>query len=130
VKLLLDTSTFLFLELDTAKLSALALAACKPLENELYLSAVSSWEISVKYSSGKLRLPEPPGSFIPSRREMSQILALRLDERAALYGADLALDPSHKDPFDRLLVCQAIVHGLTIVSPDRAFQNYPVQVLW
>jgi PIN domain nuclease of toxin-antitoxin system len=130
LRLLLDTSTFLFIELDPSKLSQAAFRACKPLANEVFLSTISAWEIALKHASGKLQLPEPPEIYVPSRRKASSIRSLRLEERAVFTLLQLGAVAGHKDPFDRMLVCQAITHGLTIVSPDQAFKRYPVEVLW
>ncbi len=79
--------------------------------NEVYLSVVAIWEILVKFSLGRLPLPEPPERFIPKQRERHGIAALALEERAPLHLYKL---PSlHKDPFDRMLVCQTIQHEHT-----------------
>ncbi len=97
-------------------------------ENELFLSSVSSWEISVKCNLKRLDLPEPPESYIPNIRNAHQIKSLSLDEEATLYLSKLP--DYHKDPFDRMLVCQSIVSGMQIVTPDRAISQYPIKTLW
>jgi PIN domain nuclease of toxin-antitoxin system len=96
--------------------------------NEVYLSAVSAWEIEVKHALGKLTLPEPPERYIPAQRQARGIDALPLDEESALHVA--RLPPLHRDPFDRLLVCQALIGGLTLVTPDAEIARYPVRTLW
>jgi PIN domain nuclease of toxin-antitoxin system len=128
VRLLLDTVTFLWLNLDSPRLSAIAKEACASLENELHLSCVSCWEIAVKYTAEKLRLPQPPAAYIPARRKTNGIRSLALDEEAVLQLPKLP--PLHADPFDRMLICQAITHGLGIVTPDEQIARYPVRVLW
>ncbi len=75
-----------------------------------------------------LVLPEPPGRYIPSRRHVLKLRSLSLDEESALYVAQLPR--LHADPFDRLLICQAIVHGLGILTPDEAIAQYPVRTVW
>lgn len=97
-------------------------------DDEVYLSIVSAWEISVKYALGKLPLPASPEYFVPVQRERHGIARLELDE-AAVFGT-MRLPPIHRDPFDRMLVCQALVHGLTILTPDRAIRDYPVRTAW
>lgn len=77
---------------------------------------VSSWEIAIKYVLGTLPLPEPPDRFIPRQRERLAVESLPLDEESALHLA--RLPQLHRDPFDRILVCQAIVGGMILVTPD------------
>jgi PIN domain nuclease of toxin-antitoxin system len=128
VRLLLDTCTFLWIAGDAPELSARARALFESPEHEVFLSAASAWEIGVKHALGRLPLPQPPGRFVPAMREMHAIESLAIDEESVLQ-AD-RLPPLHRDPFDRLLVCQAIVHGLTILSPDPLVAAYPVRVVW
>ncbi len=110
-----------------AKSSTAIAAAVRDPANQVFLSVVSFWEISVKYHLGKLPLPQPPAPFIPLQREKHLIAPLPLDEAAI---AQLAGLPSlHRDPFDRILVCQARAHGLTLASTDPLVRQYPVTVL-
>jgi len=128
MKLLLDTCTFLFAVDDPAKLSPLAQAEiCDP-TNEVHVSAVSAWEISIKFGLGMLALASPPEQLVPSARAQHGFLSLPLGEEAALYMH--RLPQHHRDPFDRALVAQAIVGGLTIITPDPAIAKYPVPVRW
>jgi len=128
VKLLIDTCTFLWANSDSARLSPLARQLYVDPANDLYLSAISAWEIAVKHMAGRLSLPEPAAHYIPSRRTANGIHTLELNEEAVLQLAKLP--PIHGDPFDRILVCQAIVHGLAILTPDEWIMQYPVRVLW
>lgn len=96
--------------------------------NDVFLSSVSTWEISIKYALGRLPLPEPPDQFIPSQRKLHGIERLPLEEEATFYL--LKLPEYHRDPFDRMLVCQAIVHGLTILTPDELINQYPARTTW
>ena len=114
--------------LDLQQLSAEVRAACESAENELYLSAVSVWEIAVKWAARRLVLPEEPTVWIPRRRTQNGIEALPVTEDAAAQMSKLP--PLHKDPFDRMLVCQAITEGLQVVTPDHLIRQYPVRVLW
>jgi len=128
VKLLLDTCTFLWFQADSPDLSPAARGQILDPANEVYLSAVSVWEIARKYAQGRISLPSHPSTLIPSVRKDSGIESLSLTESDALAAEKLQL--LHKDPFDRMLIAQALMGGLVIVTPDRAFELYPVRVLW
>lgn len=128
MKLLLDTCTFLWIVSDSPELTDNARTYFGDHENEIYLSVVSVWEIMVKYSLGKLPLPAEPVSFIREQREQHEINHLSLDESSAFHLSEL---PNiHRDPFDRMLVCQAIEHDLSILTPDHMINQYPVRVVW
>jgi PIN domain nuclease of toxin-antitoxin system len=128
VKLLLDTCTFLWLIKGSKKLSPEAIETFSDPKNEVYLSAVSAWEIKVKYRLGKLPLPLSPDKFIPRERKRHMVARLDLSENDTSHLCKL---PSpHKDPFDRMLVCQAIEHSLTILTPDPLITQYPIRSLW
>lgn len=128
MKVLLDTVTFLWAVSSETRLSATARSTFADPENEVFLSAVSSWEISVKHALGRLPLPALPSRLIPELRDAHGIEPLALDEESALYLE--RLPPLHRDPFDRMLVCQAIARGLAILTPDDAIRGYPVRTLW
>ncbi|GMV39341.1 MAG: hypothetical protein AMXMBFR64_10570 [Myxococcales bacterium] len=128
MRLLVDTCTFLWLAADDPSLSTLARSACANPHNDVYLSAISAWEISIKYRLGRLPLPVPPSSYVPDRRRWLQLEECAFDERAA--GHTHLLPDIHRDPFDRALVAQALVLGLTIVTPDPLIQAYPALTLW
>src|SRR5258708_39955228 len=115
MRLLLDTCTFLWLA-GGGSLSTLAAASIREPSNAVFLSAVSTWEIASKHRAGRLPLPEPPDRLIPIERELRGLLPLSFDEESALQV--LRLPPLHRDPFDRMLVSQAIAGGLVIVTPD------------
>jgi PIN domain nuclease of toxin-antitoxin system len=128
VRILLDTVTFLWAVTDAPDLSEEARELFVDPENEVYLSSVSTWEIAIKHSQGKLPLPEPPLRFIPAQRKQHSIDSLPLDEEATLHLNRLPI--LHKDPFDRMLVCQAIVHQLVILTPDELINQYAVRTIW
>ena len=128
MRLLLDTCTVLWLIIDSPLLSDRARELFAAAENEVYLSAVSAWEIAIKHSLGRLPLPDSPQRFVPSQREKHGIQSLSLAEESTLQL--LRLPGLHNDPFDRMLVCQAIVQGLTILTPDDLVSQYPVRVIW
>lgn len=128
MKLLLDTCTFLWIVADAPRLSRRARTLFESPENDVYLSAASAWEIAIKHALGRLPLPEAPERFLPEMREAHGIEPLPIDEESALHIS--RLPPLHRDPFDRLLVSQAIVHGLSILSPDPLVSQYPARTLW
>lgn len=125
--ILLDTCEFLWLVAGDAKLTPHSAAAVRDPQNEVFLSIVSFWEISVKYDLAKLPLPQPPAQFVPLQREKHLIAPLALDEPAVAQLS--GLPTLHRDPFDQMLVCQANAHGLTLASSDPLVRQYPVALL-
>lgn len=128
MRLLLDTCTFLWLAADDERLSATARESCCDPGNAVFLSALSAWEIAIKHRLGRLPLPEPPERYVASRRTWLQVEPLPFDEAAAAH--DALLPTHHRDPIDRGLVSQAILHGLSIVTPDPEITRYPAPTLW
>lgn len=126
MKLLLDTCTLIWLLTGERALGARARRALET--GESYVSALSAWEIAIKFAKGQLRLSEPPDRLVPAARARYGFAALPMDEESALHV--IKLPPLHADPFDRMLVSQAIVHGLTIVTPDPKIVQYPARTLW
>lgn len=96
-------------------------------QHALYLSAASAWEIAIKHALGKLRLPEAPVSYVPARVAALGVLALPIDHRHALHVA--SLPPHHRDPFDRMLVAQAQIEELPIMTADPVFSSYDVTAI-
>ena len=127
MRLLLDTCTFLWLA-GGGSLSTVAAASIRDPSNQVFLSAVSAWEIASKYRTGRLPLPEPPDRLIPVERGLRGVLALSFDEESALQV--VRLPPLHRDPFDRMLISQAIAGSLALVTPDPLITQYPVRVIW
>ena len=125
---LLDTCAFLWIITDSGELSKNAREIFSDTDNVIYLSAVSEWEICVKFKLKKLSLPKNPDIFIPKQRQAHEILSLDLGEEASLTL--LKLPELHKDSFDRMLICQAIAHRLTILTPDENIRQYPVRTIW
>jgi len=126
--LLLDTCTFLWLVLDPSRLSARAIALIQDPANHLDLSVVSTWEIALAYSMGRVQLNQPPHIFVPQQRVHHGIDFFPLSEETSLYLPHLP--KLHRDPFDRMLVCQATVHDLTILTPDPLIRQYSVKTEW
>jgi len=128
VKLLLDTCTLIWLTQDAPELSARARNAIVDSRNELLLSSVSAWEIAIKNRLKNLTLPEPAQVFLRRARILHKIESLNLDEEAIVQLPHLP--PLHRDPFDRMLVCQAIAEGMVILTPDELIRQYPVRTIW
>jgi PIN domain nuclease of toxin-antitoxin system len=128
MRLLLDTCVFLWLILDDKELTDRVREIFVDPDNEVFLSVVSAWEIAVKYAIGRLDLPEEPRLYIPEQRERHGIQPLSLDEPSSLQVSDLP--GIHSDPFDRMLISQSLIHGLTILSPDELIKKYPVRIIW
>ncbi|MBU4344200.1 MAG: type II toxin-antitoxin system VapC family toxin [Proteobacteria bacterium] len=128
MKILLDTCTFLWIITDDPKLSQQARKLFIDPENEVYLSVASTWEIAIKYKLGRLPLPKSPQKYIPSKRKEHGIDSLPLDEEATLYLTKLP--DLHKDPFDRILICQAIVAGYIMLTPDELITQYSLRSVW
>jgi PIN domain nuclease of toxin-antitoxin system len=124
VNLLLDTHVFLWYISKDSRLDARIEQLIRQPENRIYLSAVSLWECLVKHRLGKLNFPEPPEEYLPTQRQRHAIESLPLDEASVHHLSKLP--DLHRDPFDRMLICQAIEHGLTLMTVDRAIKQYPV----
>jgi PIN domain nuclease of toxin-antitoxin system len=124
---LLDTHVFLWFLSGDARLPTAWRDTIRQPHHEVFLSVVSLWETIIKYRLDKLPLPEPPERYLPAQRERHQIANLPLDEASVKQLATLA--PIHRDPFDRMLICQAIEHGLTIITVDEVFRSYPALIL-
>ena len=125
---LLDTVALLMLMADEDKVpSALRKELAAP-EVEIFYSQVSTLEIEIKYQIGKLPMPEEPAVVLPREIAKYDFTRLALSD-AAIFGLS-QLPPIHRDPFDRLLVSQAKLGGLVLVSPDKIFSKYPVDHRW
>lgn len=127
MRILLDTHIFLWFISRDVRLAADLRDTIRNPKNEVYLSSVSVWEATVKYQLGKLPLPENPGTYLPKQRELHQIASLALDEKSVVQLANLPL--LHRDPFDRMLVCQALESELTIATVDSTIRSYSVSVI-
>ncbi|HEY5931709.1 MAG TPA: type II toxin-antitoxin system VapC family toxin [Nitrospira sp.] len=128
MKYLLDTCTFLWIIAGAKELSPTVKELFTNPANEVLLSVVSVWELSVKHSLGKLPLPNAVERFVVEQRERHGIAVLPLDERTVLHLHKLPA--LHRDPFDRMLICQAIEHHCVLLTPDPLIAQYPVRVKW
>ena len=127
MRLLLDTQVWLWMMASPGRLSAKGRSLVTMASNELLLSAASAWEIAIKYQLGKLQLPEAPSEYIPRLMARASIEPLPVLHRHALHVA--TLPPHHRDPFDRLLVAQAQLEDLPILTADETFRLYEIKVL-
>lgn len=128
MKILLDTCAFLWLTTDASELSQKAKILFQDTGNTVYLSSVSVWEIIVKHQLGKLPLPGIPEDFVKQQCEKHFVEYLALDEKAVFQLSRLT--NYHRDPFDRMLICQAIAYDLTILTPDKLIIQYPIATAW
>ncbi|MGH3440465.1 MAG: type II toxin-antitoxin system VapC family toxin [Nitriliruptorales bacterium] len=126
MRALLDTHAWLWMLTDPERLGD-ALVFVDDADNELLLSAASSWEISIKYALGRLPLPEPPSTYVPARIRSTGVTPLAVEHTHALAVADLP--DHHRDPFDRLLVAQGSVEAVPIITADEVLAQYDVDVM-
>lgn len=126
MKLLLDTHVWLWLQYQPERLGS-SLAMVEDPQHELLLSAASTWEIAIKWALGKLSLPTPPDDYVPARIASSGVTPLPVEIAHTLDVA--ALPWHHRDPFDRLLVVQAVAERATLVTADAALRPYDVDLL-
>jgi len=128
MKYLLDTHAFIWLDSIPDQLSSKAVIICKDPANILYVSLASIWEMQIKISAGKLQLPKPLAEIIQWQQQNNfiQLLPITIQH---IFTLD-SLPQYHRDPFDRMLIAQAQVESLTIISRDNTFAQYPVNVIW
>lgn len=125
---LLDTHTFLWLAIEPEKLSPAVLNLVEQGNTELLLSAASGWEIGLLAKLGRVVLPESPDIFIPAAMQALQVTPLPIGFTIAIAAASLPL--IHRDPFDRILVAEALRNDFTLLSKDKIIPTYGVQVVW
>lgn len=128
MRLLLDTHAFLWWVTDDDRLSERAGELIADGANDVFFSAASAWEIAIKAGLGRIRLYEDAWSLTPQQLERNAFQALPIHVAHAV--AVITLPDVHGDPFDRMLVAQALTEGLTIVSADENLAHYPVPVVW
>jgi PIN domain nuclease of toxin-antitoxin system len=127
MKILLDTHIFLWFISGDNRLSTDIRDIIRDSDNAVYLSVVSVWESIIKYQLGKLPLPQSPEVYLPKQRDLHQIISLAVDEKTVAQLAQLP--PLHRDPFDRMLICQALQNGLAIATMDTSIRAYSVSVI-
>jgi PIN domain nuclease of toxin-antitoxin system len=128
MKYLLDTSVFLWVLTGEDRLNPRAQEILTSASPELHFSAVGTWEIAIKFALGALWLPRPPEDFVPYALRSWPMQALNITHEHALRAG--ALPMHHRDPFDRMLIAQALVEKMTLLTADRALQKYKVDLIF
>jgi PIN domain nuclease of toxin-antitoxin system len=128
LRALLDTHAFLWWNGHQAKLSARARRVITDTENEILLSVATVWEIALKERRGRLELPLPASRYVPDRMAQDGFLPLDIQVSHVLEAA--ALPPHHDDPFDRVLIAQAIAEAVPIITADEIMRRYAVRTIW
>ena len=126
--ILLDTHCFLWWLASPERLSAAAREAIQTPANDILVSTASSWEIAIKFAVKKLALPIPPEKYVPARLQKCGFGTLRIEHAHALRAG--ALPMHHRDPFDRVLVAQAQIEKIPIITADRKLAPYEVDIIW
>ncbi len=128
MRALLDTHAFLWWIADKPQISDRARKIIADERNQMVFSVVSGWEISIKFGVGKLELPEAPDRFVAEQISLNdlEVLPMYLNHALGVQG----LPNHHRDPFDRLLVAQALAERLPLISGDREISKYPVDTIW
>jgi PIN domain nuclease of toxin-antitoxin system len=128
MRALLDTHALIWWVTNNPKLSQTARDLIADTDNTLYISVASSWEIILKFNIGKLPLPEPPTQFIQSCLNINHFESMSIDLPHVLQLNNLP--NQHKDPFDRIVIAQAQVENIPIMTVDRLIEQYPVKTIW
>ena len=128
MKLLLDTHAFIWWDSSPSKFSKTALSLIQNTDNIVLLSVISVWEIQIKSQIGKLSIASPIANIVRAQQNTNNIEILPIAWLNAIALDQLPLH--HKDPFDRMLISQAIAEGATLISRDSAFSQYSIAVRW
>lgn len=128
MNLLLDSCALIWLTSEPARLGSAATAAINDPSATLHISHASLWEITLKHAAGKLVLPNVPRRWWTEQVSRWGLVELSLTAEDLLQGSEFPVH--HKDPFDRVILAQALSRGLAVVSPDHAFPSYGVRVVW
>lgn len=125
---LLDTHAFLWMAADPTRLSRKVRKIVLKKSNRLHLSAASGWEIALLHRLNRVELPDEPQRFIPEAMQRLSVLPIFISFHTAISAAMLPL--IHRDPFDRIIIAEAIKEKMTILTKDSKFAKYDVQSLW
>jgi PIN domain nuclease of toxin-antitoxin system len=125
---LLDTQVFLWMASGSSVVSGEVRDVIRDPTNEVWLSVASVWELAIKQQIGRIALPAGAAEYVAAQRQRHAVASLSVEEAAIAHLPKLP--DVHRDPFDRLLVCQAIEHEMTLVSADRLLRRYPVKLFW
>ncbi|MEO1402899.1 MAG: type II toxin-antitoxin system VapC family toxin [Cyanobacteria bacterium J06635_1] len=128
MKVLLDTHSFLWFIDDNPKLSDFARSTIENGDNQVLMGIASLWEIAIKYQLGKLKLSNPFDTLFPAQLQLNDIQLLKIEVAHLSIVAQLPMH--HRDPFDRLIIAQAIAEKLPIVGTDSVFDAYAIRRIW
>ena len=128
MKFLLDTHSFLWWITDSRLISKTAKKIISDSNNALFWSSASSWEVAIKYKLGRLMLPEAPELFIPAELVKNRIEFLPIVDEHSFRAGQLPIH--HRDPFDRMLIAQAQIEDMKIISNDHQISFYDVNLMW
>ncbi|OAI41414.1 hypothetical protein AYO38_03795 [bacterium SCGC AG-212-C10] len=128
--MLLDTEVLIWAAESSPRLSESARAIVVDPTNERLLSAAVSWEMAIKIGLGKLAVDGPLHVFLDAQTDLLSLIPLPIETRHSLTVLQLPQFTNHRDPFDRMLIAQAMTEGIPVVSADRRFAQYGVQVIW
>lgn len=128
MRVMLDTHAFLWWSLDDDRLSGPAREVIRDGRNDVVVSVASIWEVAIKARKGKLDLPMAVDAYVEDRLRRNRWSTLAVDVQHAVRAA--ALPMIHADPFDRVLVAQAQVESLPIVTTDAAITRYDIETIW
>lgn len=128
MKFLVDTQIWLWWFLSPKHINEKSKRFIADPENDIFFSAASSWEIAIKYALKKLRLPLPPPQYVPSRLIEQGMASLPIDHRHTLQSGELP--NHHRDPFDRILIAQSQIEELPLLTGDKQFGKYDVELIW
>ena len=128
MRYLLDTHTFLWMVAEPAKLSAKITEIVRAADNQLLLSAASGWEIALLWHLKRVELPDQPQRFIPEALQKLSVIPLPIGFDAAISAATLPL--VHRDPFDRIIIAEALRENVPVLTKDRTFTEYGARTLW
>lgn len=128
MKILLDTHVFIWLDTQPEKLSKTAMDICQDTDNQLYLSMASVWEMQIKVQLGKLQLKMPLADMLTMQQQENDLKVLNI---ALTHIYQLQTLPfHHNDPFDRIIIAQSVLEGMTLISVDEKFKSYDISVSW
>ncbi len=129
MNILLDTNIFLWIAGNDDYLPTAAKKLIEEPSNQIYLSSVSAWEIAIKWSKGRLGLPEQPRTLIENIADTAGLVKVSVNFSDVHVVSELPVFEDHKDPFDRLLIAQAMNRGLSLMTSDKKFKQYDIDIL-
>ena len=128
MKVLLDTHTFLWWITDSPLISSKVRDIVQNADNEIFLSAASGWEIAIKVQLGRIHLPDKPSIYLAKQMSLNAFQPLTITMSHSLYICNIP--DIHKDPFDRIIIAQAILEGMPLLTKDSNMPKYGIQIIW